>query len=98
MVYSIFYSKEVGLDVNAQETKLTHGLVPCVFTRLQDKTIINTTNKPFKNVAKLNIWDRHKHTRIIFTKKLKAEQMWGTLATVQFRIFGLTVSCLKSND
>jgi hypothetical protein len=56
--YAIFCSKEVGLEVNAEKTKLACRLGSCLVTRMQEKIIIKVTNESLKNVAKSNVRER----------------------------------------
>jgi hypothetical protein len=52
------------------------------------------SNTSFENVAKFK-YLRMIQLKIAFMSKLKADEAWEILVTIQFRIFSLFISCLK---
>jgi hypothetical protein len=53
-------------------------------------------NKSLEDVAKLKYLGRMKQTKITSIKYLRADRTYGMLAAIQFRIFCLPISIIKT--
>jgi hypothetical protein len=79
--------REVGLEVNTEKTK--YMVLPFHQNVRQDPNLL-IANKSFKNVAKFKYF-RTVVKKITFMKKLRADYIWGMLATFLFRTFCLPI-------
>jgi hypothetical protein len=83
-------SREVGLEVNTEETKCR---ILSFHRNVGQNHNLLIANKFFKNVSKFGIIVINQNS---IMKKLRADEIQGMLATIQFRIFCISISSVRT--
>jgi hypothetical protein len=84
-------SKEVGLEENPEKTKymlMSHS------QKIGQKRTIKIANRSFEDVLKFKYLGTTLTDQNFLHGEIRADQIWGTLATIQFRVFCPPTCCL----
>jgi hypothetical protein len=83
-------SKEVGLEVNPEKTKC---MLVSRCQKAGQRQSIKIGIGPWKVWQSSSIWEQHLEIKIVFMKRLRADQIQGMLATIQFKVFCHPACC-----